>query len=420
MTVQQTTLPNGLRVISEAMSGIESTSLGVWVNVGARSESAALNGISHMLEHMAFKGTRTRSALDIAQEIESVGGHLNAYTSREQTAYFARVLGDDVPLAVDILGDILLNSTFEAEEVERERGVILQEIGEAHDTPDDLVFDMLQEAAFPDQPVGRPILGTPDHVRSFNSQTLASYMTDQYRAKHMVFAAAGKVDHETLVAQISEIFDGLASAGAPEFQKATYQGGDRRVERPLEQVHLTLGFPGFSYDDDSFYAGQILSAILGGGMSSRLFQEVREKRGLAYSVYSFSGSLMDSGMFGIYAGTGPDQADELGAVIAQEVKKTCDGIGTDEFERARAQLKASTLMALESSGTRVEQFARQLFVFDRIMPMGELVEKLNAVTPDQVMAAANRLLTSGDISVAAVGPAGSLVDYDRLAGHFSR
>jgi predicted Zn-dependent peptidase len=420
MTVQQTTLPNGLRIVTESMPGIESTSLGVWVNVGARSETAELNGISHMLEHMAFKGTKTRSALDIAQEIESVGGHLNAYTSREQTAYFARVLGDDVPLAVDILGDILLNSTFEADEVERERGVILQEIGEAHDTPDDLVFDLLQDAAFPNQPVGRPILGTPDHVRSFNSQTLSTYMADQYQAKHMMFAAAGKVDHGALVAQLSRVFNVLSSADAPDFQKATYQGGDRRVERPLEQVHLTIGFPGFSYDDDHFYAGQILSAVLGGGMSSRLFQEVREKRGLAYSVYSFSGSLMDSGMFGIYAGTGPDQANELGAVIAQEVKKICDGIGAEEFERARVQLKASTLMALESSGTRVEQFARQLFVFGRIMPMSELVDKLNSVTPDQVMEAANSLLTSGDISVAAVGPAGSLVDYDQLAAQFGR
>ena len=419
MTVQQTNLANGLRIVTEAMPGIESTSLGVWVNVGARSESADLNGVSHMLEHMAFKGTTSRSALDIAEQIESVGGHLNAYTSREQTAYFARVLGDHVPLAIDILGDILMHSTFDPDEVERERGVILQEIGEAHDTPDDLVFDLLQEAAFPDQPVGRPILGTPDHVRAFSSQTLKTYMTDHYLADHMVFAAAGKVDHDAIVAQLGAAFAGLAAGDEPAFQPARYEGGDRRVDRPLEQLHLTLGFPGFSYGDDDFYAGQLLSSILGGGMSSRLFQEVREKRGLAYSVYSFSGSLADGGMFGIYAGTGPDQADELSRVIAAEVKKLCEQVGDDEFERARTQLKASTLMALENSGSRVEGFARQLFVFGRIVPMAELVENLNAVTKEQVMAAALSLIEPGQVTMASVGPEQSAHSYEKVTADFA-
>jgi len=419
MSVELTTLPSGMRVITESMPGLETTSLGVWVNVGARSESAELNGISHMLEHMAFKGTTTRSALDIAEQIESVGGHLNAYTSREQTAYFARVLGDDVPLAVNILGDILLNSTFEHEEIERERGVILQEIGEAFDTPDDLVFDLLQDAAFPEQPVGRPILGTPDHVRSFTSETLSGYMGRHYQAEHMVFAAAGKVNHDALVAQVGEAFADLQSGGEPAFQPAVYVGGERRVERDLEQVHLSMGFPGFSYGDDNFYAGQMLSAILGGGMSSRLFQEVREKRGLAYSIYSFSGSLMDSGMFGVYAGTSPEQANEAAQVIAQEMVKVCDQVGEREFDRARTQLKAATLMALESSGTRVEQFARQLYVFGRIMPMGELVEKLDAVTLDQVTSAAQSLLSSGTMSLGAVGPTSTLADFDSLAENFA-
>jgi predicted Zn-dependent peptidase len=419
MSVELTTLPNGMRIITESMPGLETTSLGVWVNVGARSESAELNGISHMLEHMAFKGTTTRSALDIAEEIESVGGHLNAYTSREQTAYFARVLGDDVPLAVNILGDILLNSTFEHEEIERERGVILQEIGEAFDTPDDLVFDLLQDAAFPDQPVGRPILGTPDHVRSFTSETLSGYMARHYQAEHMVFAAAGKVNHDTLVAQVGEAFANLKSGGDRAFQPAVYVGGERRVKRDLEQVHLSMGFPGFSYGDDSFYAGQMLSAILGGGMSSRLFQEVREKRGLAYSIYSFSGSLMDGGMFGIYAGTSPEQANEAAQVIAQEMVKVCERVDESEFNRARTQLKASTLMALESSGARVEQFARQLYVFGRIMPMGELVEKLDAVTLDQVTGAAQSLLSSGTMSLGVVGPTAELDEFNRLAEHFA-
>jgi predicted Zn-dependent peptidase len=304
------------------------------------------------------------------------------------------------------------------DEVERERGVILQEIGEAHDTPDDLVFDLLQEAAFPNQPVGRPILGTPTHVKSFTSQTLSDYMGHHYRAEHMVFAAAGKVDHDALVGQVAEAFAGLKEGAETVFAPAAYVGGERRIERDLEHVHLTMGFPGFSFGHDSYYAGQVLSAVLGGGMSSRLFQEVRERRGLAYSVYSFSSALMDTGMFGIYAGTSPDQADELSQVIAQELKKVCDNVGGGEFERARAQLKASTLMALESSGSRVEQFARQLFVFGRIMPMTELVEKLNAVTIGQVQDAARSLLEPGAMSLGVVGPKGTLRDYDHLAAQF--
>jgi len=418
MSVQLTTLPNGLQIVTENMPGLETVSLGVWVNVGARAEAAELNGVSHMLEHMAFKGTTSRSALDIAEQIESVGGHLNAYTSREQTTYFARVLAENVPLATDILSDILLNSTFDGDELERERGVILQEIGEAHDTPDDLVFDLLQDAAFPDQPVGRPILGTPDHVRSFTRETLSGYMATHYSAGNMVLAAAGKVDHDKLVQQVQEAFAGVGTGAEQQLQPARYAGGERGVDRPLEQVHLTVGFPGFSYADEQFYAGQILSTILGGGMSSRLFQEVREKRGLAYSVYSFSGSLMDSGMFGIYAGTSPDLANELGQVIADEVKRASDHIGEAEFARARAQLKASTLMALESSGTRVEQFARQLFVFGHLVSMDELVERLESVTVEQVKQAAASLLTAGGLSLARVGPSSGLHDYETVSGHF--
>ena len=419
MTVELTTLPNGLRVVSERMDGLESTSLGVWVNVGARAETEAQNGISHMLEHMAFKGTTSRSALDIAEEIEDVGGHLNAYTSREQTAYYARVLGGDVPLAVELLADILQNSTFEPDELERERGVIIQEIGEAHDTPDDLVFDLMQEAAFPGQAVGRPILGTVDTVSGFSRSTLAGYMSHHYAAGAMVMAAAGKVDHGQLVALATRFFGDMVSNTARAPGPAQYQGGDRRAERPLEQVHLTLGFPGVSYDDDSFFASQVLSTILGGGMSSRLFQEVREKRGLAYSVYSFSSSLMDDGLFGIYTGTSPDQVPELTSVIADEMVKVTDGIMDAEFDRAKAQLKSSTLMALESSGSRAEQMARQLFVYGRIMPLDELVARLDAVTPGDVTRAARRLLTDGDVTVAAVGPLAHLPPYEALQARFA-
>ena len=405
MSAEVTTLANGFRVATEFMPGLETTSLGVWVNAGARSETAAQNGVSHMLEHMAFKGTTSRSALDIAEQIESVGGHLNAYTSREQTAYFARVLADDVPLAVDILSDILLRSTFEQGELERERQVILQEIGEAMDTPDDLVFDLLQEAAFPDQPVGRPILGTPDHVRSFGAESLTNYMATHYRAPNMVLAAAGKIDHDQLVAMAEAAFGGVQNGSATQASPAVYSGGVREATRPLEQVHFCLGLPGFAYDDPDYYAAQVLSTIFGGGMSSRLFQEVREKRGLAYSVYSFSGSLVDGGVFGVYAGTGPDQISLLGEVVAAELLKLCDGVREEEFQRARAQLKASVLMGLEHSGTRVEGMARQLFVFDRLMPMDELVDRLESVSRDQLQKTAQRLIAPEKLSMASVGPA---------------
>ncbi|MFN3232404.1 MAG: M16 family metallopeptidase [Alphaproteobacteria bacterium] len=419
MTIQQSVLPNGLRIVSESMPGLETTSLGIWVGVGARSEKPKQMGVSHMLEHMAFKGTTTRSALDIAEQIEDVGGHLNAYTSREQTAYFARALGDDVPLTLDILGDILQHSTFERDELERERGVIIQEIGEAHDTPDDLVFDLLQEAAYPDQPAGWPILGTPETVSSFSADTLAGYMGDHYGAGSMVLSAAGKIDHDALVALAQDHLTGVPEGTAQVPERAAFSGGCAVEERALEQVHLTLGFPGVAYPDESFYAMQVLSTVLGGGMSSRLFQEVREKRGLAYSVYSFSSSMNDSGLFGIYAGTGPEQVDKLLTVIADQLRAVGDLISKEEFLRARAQLKASTLMALESSSSRTDQMARQLLIYGRIVPLDELVEKLDAVTIEDVKVAARGLLTKAPLAMAAVGPLGDLPSYETVAGRFS-
>ncbi|MGE0667295.1 MAG: M16 family metallopeptidase [Sphingomonadales bacterium] len=419
MTVEITTLPNGLRVVSEAMDRLETAAIGVWVGVGARAESAAQNGVSHMLEHMAFKGTATRSALDIAEAIEDVGGHLNAYTSREQTAYYARVLGGDVPLAVDLLGDILQRSTFDPVELERERGVIIQEIGEVQDTPDDLVFDLLQEAAYPDQSVGRSILGTVETVSGFSREALSGYMGRHYGADSMVVAAAGKVDHGALVELAERQFGGLEPGTPANLSAAEYRGGELRADRKFEQVHLTFGFPGVSFLDDRFFAMQVMSTILGDGMSSRLFQEVRENRGLAYSVYSFTAALMDGGLFGVYAGTSPDQADELVTVIADEVRKMADGPEAREFARARAQIKAGTLMALESSSGRLEQMARQLLMFGRVIPLEEIVARIDAVTPEAVGEMAALLLTEGKPTMAAVGPLKNLPDYETVARRFA-
>ncbi|MBI1179470.1 MAG: insulinase family protein [Alphaproteobacteria bacterium] len=418
MSIRITTLPNGLRVVTEPMDQFRTTSIGVWVGVGARAESAEQNGVSHMLEHMAFKGTATRSALDIAEAIEDVGGHLNAYTSREQTAYYARVLEEDVPLAVELLGDILQRSAFEPDELERERGVVIQEIGEVQDTPDDLVFDLLQEAAYPDQAVGRSILGTVETVSGFSRDSLSGYMDRHYGAGAMVVAAAGKVDHDRLVALVADQFGGLEAGVPAELAEAEYRGGDLRRDRKFEQVHLTFGFPGVSFADDRFFATQVMSTILGEGMSSRLFQEVREKRGLAYSVYSFNAALADGGLFGIYAGTSPAQADELATVIAGELGRMTLDVTERELVRARAQLKASTLMALESSWSRAEQMARQLMMFGRIVPLEEIVARIEGVTLEAVAEAA-RSVMAGSPTVAAVGPLRKLPGYERLAERFA-
>ena len=418
MTVEVSTLENGLRVATVALPHLETASVGMWVDVGARSETPATNGVSHMLEHMAFKGTTSRSARQIAEEIENVGGHLNAYTSREQTAYYARVLKDDVPLAVDILADILQNSTFAEHELERERQVIIQEIGEANDTPDDVVFDQLQAAAFPGQALGRSILGTVERVGAFSRDTLRGHMAEHYQAPRMVLSAAGNVDHQRLVELAAEKFDHLPANGGDGCEGARYSGGDGRQGRELEQVHLTLGFNGVAYGDADFYALQVASTVLGGGMSSRLFQEVREGRGLAYSVYSFSASYIDGGLFGVYAGTGAEQIAELVPVISGIMRGVAEYAEAAEVARARAQLKAGLMMMLESSSARCEQVARQILIFGRAIPIPELIEKVDAVDIAAVRGVIGRVLNAGRPTVAALGPIEQLESYDRIVARF--
>ncbi|MDE2513594.1 MAG: insulinase family protein, partial [Alphaproteobacteria bacterium] len=296
MTIRVSRLANGMRVVTDAMDSVETVSLGVWVDVGTRHEPKEINGVAHVLEHMAFKGTTRRSALEIAAEIEAVGGHLNAYTSREHTAYYVKVMKPDVPLAVDILADILQHSTFEPAELERERAVILQEIGQAQDTPEDIIYDYLQEQAFPDQPMGRPVLGRAAIIRAIARDAVAGYLTRNYAAPGMVLAAAGNCDHDTVVALAERAFAMLPKRGHAATEPARYVGGEYREDRDLEQVHVLLAFPGFTFTDPDYHAASVVSAALGGGMSSRLFQEIREKRGLVYSIYSFSHSYSDGGL----------------------------------------------------------------------------------------------------------------------------
>jgi len=419
MTVMLSRLSNGMHVITDRMDSVETVSIGVWVDVGTRHEPAAINGVAHLLEHMAFKGTTKRSALDIAAEIEAVGGHVNAYTSREHTAYYAKVLKADVGLAVDILADILQHSTFDATELERERAVVLQEIGQAQDTPDDIIFDLFQERAFPSQPMGQPVLGRAEIIKALDRDAVAGYQKRTYAAPGMLLVAAGNVAHEPLVAMAERAFGELARESAARTEPARYQGGDLRERRDLEQVHVLLGFPGFAFGDRDYYAASVLSAALGGGMSSRLFQEIREKRGLVYSIYSFSHSYTDGGVFGIYAGTGEEEAAELMPVLCAEIRKLTDGLEPAELERARAQLKAGLLMSLEGTAARCEQQASHMLVFGKPLDPAELVRHIDAVDEDAVIRVARRFSSSAP-TVAALGPIGRIEDYQRLAEQLKR
>ncbi|WP_336945062.1 pitrilysin family protein [Asaia sp. HN010] len=409
-----TTLPNGLTVVTERMERVETVSFGAYVATGTRNETAEENGVSHFLEHMAFKGTSRRSAARIAEEIENVGGHINAYTAREQTAYYVKLLKEDLPLGIDIIGDILTHSTFLEQEVERERGVILQEIGQANDTPDDIIFDNFQETAFRDQPMGRPTLGTEGLITTMKRETMMRYMQTHYTTRNMVIAAAGNLHHEQVLDMVQENFHDLPDHEPPAREGCTYLGGEHRESRDLDQAHLVLGFPSVSYNDPAYHAVMLLSTVLGGGMSSRLFQEIREKRGLVYSVYSFALPFLDSGLFGIYAGTGEQEAAELVPVMLDELRRLSDGISAEEIARARAQVKSSLLMSLESTGSRCEQIARQMQLFGRIIDTSETVAKIDAVDEAAMIRAAETLFRARP-TLATIGPVGAIPSFDAIS-----
>ncbi|HTM78707.1 MAG TPA: pitrilysin family protein [Devosia sp.] len=414
MSLQSTTLDNGMVVLTDDMPHLESASLGVWVKAGARSERKAEHGISHLLEHMAFKGTTSRTALQIAEAIEDVGGDLNAATSIEHTGYFARVLKEDVVLAADILSDILQNSQFDAKELEREQQVIVQEIGAARDNPDDHVFDLFQAAAFPEQPIGRTILGTVESVREFKPELIRKYMNRNYVGDHMVMAAAGNVDHDGLVQVAEQHFATLKPHGAPAPQSAEYKGGEERLVSEHEQAHIVVGFEGRAYNSDGFYAAQVLASILGGGMSSRLFQEVREKRGLCYSVYAFHWAFADSGVFGVAAATGEDEVGDLVPVVIDELRRATQTITDEEVIRVRNQIRAGLLMSLESPSARAGQLARQQILWGRPIPMAETVERINRITAQRVKDVAEQIFLSGTPTLAGIGPIAALPDLEAV------
>ena len=420
MTVEVTRLKSGLSVLTDRMPHLESASLGVWVGAGSRDEKPDEHGISHLLEHMAFKGTKRRNAREIAETIEAVGGDLNAATSVESTAYFSRVLKADVPLALDVLADILSEPSFDPEELQREQNVIVQEIGAKEDDPDDLVFERLQEIAFPQQPVGRSILGTPETVRSFNPASLRAYLARNYRGPDMLVAAAGAVEHKQIVAEAEKRFAGFNGPAAPVPEPAQFGGGTRVETRDLEQVHIALALEGLPVTDDALYSLQVFTNVLGGSMSSRLFQEVREKRGLCYSIHAFHMPYSDLGLFGLYAGTDEADAPELMRVVVDEIAAATDDLNEMEVNRSKAQMKAGLLMALESSEARVGQLARQMLAYGRPIPLDEIVAKVEAVTVDSARNAGRALIRRGRPAISALGPGNTLESTAAIAESLGR
>lgn len=408
-----TTLDNGLRVASEFLPGVESVAVNVTAGVGARYEDVSENGISHLLEHMAFKGTKKRSARDIAEAFDNIGGQLNAYTSMELTVYYAKVLRQDIRIAVDVLGDIMQNSVFDKEELAREKDVVIQEIGMHHDTPDDLIVDYFDDTAFPDQPLGRSILGKEKQVADYQRDDLITYMAKYYKAPRMIVSAAGNVDHDEFVDLVKEYFDLPAESSGPEFSVAHYAGGDKRVNRDLEQLHVLMGLPAVTMHSPEHYTLQLYSNILGGGMSSRLFQEVREKRGLAYSVYSMGSTYEDCGVLSIYAATSPERAGELSLVLCDQIASMADHINDNEIQRASNQQKAELLMARENPQIVSGWIGRHLIMYNEYRDANDIAQRIDHIQKNDILAL-GKMIAEGKLTLAALGDTSHIEDYEKL------
>lgn len=407
--VQLSTLPNGLQIVTHRMPYVETASLGVFVAAGARSESETEHGLAHFLEHMAFKGTPARTATQLAEEIESSGGALNAVTTSEATNYFARVLKEDVGLGIELIADILLNPLFDEEELDKEREVILQEIAAAQDSPDDIVFDLAMMEAYPHHPLGRSILGTERAIERLDASHLRRFRTENYAASRMILAAAGAVDHDAIHAQAEKLFSGLASQSQRELRRARFNGGHASSDdRRFEQCHVVIAFEGFPNSHEDAFAGRIFTTIAGGGMSSRLFQEVREKRGLCYDIHAFDWGYADTGLMGIHAATSPGQLKELSEVslrIFAELAQT--GPTASELQRAKAQMKAGLFMSLESCEARAGQLAWDMMVFNRPLETEEIIARIEEVSVDRVRKLASGLREKRGVATAVVGARGA-------------
>lgn len=418
MTYALTTLSGGLRVASHHLSGIESVAIAISVDVGARHEGEAEHGLSHLLEHMAFKGTETRSAQAIAEAFDAIGGQFNAYTSMESTVYHVKVLKEYIEVAVEILADIFQRSIFDTKELEREKGVIIQEIAMHKDTPDDVIVDLFDATCFPKQALGRTILGTEEGVSAFTSQDVAEYMRHHYRPQHMVISAAGAVTHEALVQLIEHYFPLEATTDKPLPVNARYTGGDARVARTLEQLQFMMGFPGVTVHDEQFFTQQLFATILGGGMSSRLFQEIREKRGLVYHISAFANAYPDTGLMGIYAATAPEQAAELVRAIAEEVMRLPATVTSEELTRAKNQLKAEILMGRESPAALAAIMGRHLLVFDQFRTASDMQHFIDAVQLSDIALFAEQTLTHHTIALATLGDVSQVPEYNTVEAAF--
>lgn len=389
-----TQLSNGLTVAVQPMDGVETLAVGLYAACGSRHEPAELNGIAHLMEHMVFKGAGTRSARDIAETVEDAGGSINAYTARDHTVFHTRLLAQDLALGVNLIADLVRAPTLDADELEREKTVVLQELGESRDTPDDIIFDHLQSAAYPDQSIGRPVLGNETTIQSASVDSLKSWIDTHYRPESMVLAAAGKVDEESLLKLAEARFGDLAQAPRSNNEAAHYEGGSYLDDRPVEQAHLALAYEGAAYNADEQYALGLFASAVGGGMSSRLFQELREERGLAYSVYAYHSPFDDTGLFGLYLATAREEAANALELTRQILLNTADTLEEAELARAKAQARAGLLMGLESVQARCDHLARQLMIYGRPIDAAELVRDIEACTLDQVRAAGKAMLAS--------------------------
>ena len=412
-TIEFSTLPNGVKIISDTNKNVDSVALGIWYDVGSSFETPEHNGVAHMTEHMMFKGTSNRNAKQIVESIENVGGNMNAYTSREITSYHVHLMKEDAPLALEVLADMALNTTLPDEEIERERQVILQEIGMTQDTPDDLIFDHYYETAFKDQAIGRPILGTAEIISKMQGETIRSHIDNFYTPERTVISAAGNITHDQLVRETEKYFATLSSSEIESNEVVTYSGGALYTPKELEQTHVVLGFEGFSRHDDDYYAAQILNVALGGGMSSRLFQEIREKRGLAYSIFSFHSAHNKTGLFGIYTGTGPNDTAELMPVLCDEILRVCDGIAEHEIQRAKVQIKSSLVMSRESMMSRANQQAKYLLQRGAVLDHQKIINLIEGIDKKTLQRVATRLFSSKP-TLCALGPLDQMPAYEEV------
>ena len=412
--VSRTVLPGGLRVVTEHLPAVRSVALGIWVGVGSRDEDTSHEGATHYLEHLLFKGTSKRTALEISAEMDAVGGEMNAFTAKEYTCYYSRVLDADLPLAVDILSDMVTSSLITPKDVDAERNVVLEEIAMNDDDPSDTVHEAFTAKLFGDTPLGLPILGTVDSINAITRDQIFEHYQARYTPEHLVVAAAGNLDHQTVVDLIRQSFgpalDRVASPAAPRLNgsQAGYGAaagvGTKLVSRGIEQANLVLGCEGLARTDDRRFALGVLNAAFGGGMSSRLFQEIREKRGLAYSVYSFSAQHADTGMWGIYVGCLPSKADEVLAICSEEISRVVDGGLTDaELARGKGQVRGSIVLGLEDPSSRMSRLGKSELVYPRLEPVDEVIAAIDAVTHDDIRAIAAEILTRPK-ALAVVGP----------------